>query len=197
MARESDLHRHSPSERADLFEASSASATEYETQELLTALVRSFKPERILETGSSSGHGTIALARGCLVNGFGRVTTIDLSPQSVKEALERTRRKGLDSFVETVCAHSVEWLRIYDGPGFGFAFLDSDLASRVLELRILKDRRLALGPVLVHDTSRLRAAGGVEDRPDFPRELDALGLPCVENPLSRGWRLFDLRPPGA
>jgi hypothetical protein len=50
---------------------------------------------------------------------------------------------------------------------------------------------MARGPVFVHDTSRLRAEGGERDYPPFPQELDALNMPYVENPYSRGWRLYD------
>lgn len=170
-------------------------SSEEETLEILYALVRSTKPELVLETGTWKGHGTAAMARGCWKNGFGKVITVDYEESMRRELDERAKEAPfpLMERVEFVHSHTLDFLRAYGGPAFGFAFLDSDPGSRVEELHILRDRKLALGLVMIHDTSRNRA-GSHPDDPGFPSRLDALGIPSAENWLSRGWRLFDLRP---
>jgi predicted O-methyltransferase YrrM len=188
MKQESAIHPHHPAERAELFSAHDNGSIEVEYGDLLTALVRAWKPEQILETGTYRGIGARYLAEGCVANGFGRVVTLECIPRQAEEA--RTALAELP--VEVVCADSVAWLREYDGPPFQFAFLDSALGARVSELRLLRDRRLLDGIAFVHDTSRLRAAGGMPDRPNFTAQLDELGLGGIECPWSRGWRIFQM-----
>jgi len=195
MISENIAHPHCPEERAHLFSAVDGASTEEETQEVLYSLVRSFKPEWVLETGTHFGYGTIMLAKGCRANGMGKVISLEKDEKYVKSAGENIRKAGVSEYVDIVKEKSVEWMKKYDGPSFGFVFLDSDLESRIEELKILKSRKLAMGPVLVHDTSRLRSNGGHRDHPDFPDKLDELGFPSVENPFARGWRLFDLHRP--
>ncbi len=186
--RESDLHPHCPAERAHLFTAADAGTVEDETAELLAAIVRCFKPEWVLETGAYRGGGASVLADACRRNGVGRVITLECDP--VHAAAARRRLEGVGG-VEIVEADATTWLRRYDGPPFGLIVLDTDLSCRAEELRVIRNRGLALGPVFVHDASRLRYET-FPDAPGFPAALDALGLPSVENHLSRGWRLFDL-----
>ena len=194
MPIESDIHPHIPEERSHLFQAADLCSSEEETLELLFALVRSTKPELILETGTWKGFATAAMAKACWKNGFGKVVTIDYD-ESMRKALEERAAEVEYPFwqhVEFVHSHTLPYLYHYDGPSFGFAFLDSDPGSRVEELRMLRDKKLALGLVMVHDTSRHRA-GSHPDDPGFPTRLDDLKIPSVENWLSRGWRLFDLK----
>ncbi len=184
------LHPHHPDERADLFAAEDGGGVEDEFRALLVGLIRSFKPKLILETGTYLGSLTRTLADACRLNGFGTVITVEADRERVAVARKHLSR-GSD--VQLVHARSDEWLSIYDGPPFNLVVLDSDLRARVKEFTLICDRHLAPGaPVFVHDTSRLRAAGGMADWPDYPSALDALGLPSLECPLSRGWRLFQM-----
>lgn len=187
--RESEVHPHHPDERAHLYHAEDGTGSEDETLSLLTALVYSFKPGLILETGTHLGAGTRALALGCQQNGFGRVISIDRDPEKLKVA--RSRLEDLGCSIELILSDSRSFLKTTDYT-FHFAFLDSDLPARIEEMKILRERGLLRGPVLIHDTSRLRSTT-FPDAPDFPRDLDLLDLPSVENRFSRGWRLFDLR----
>lgn len=186
---ESEIQKHCAAARGHLYSGWDSYTVERETAELLTALVRSFKPELILETGSYHGRSTRFLADACRRNGVGRVVTLEANADCAAEA-----SRYLRDFpeVQVVQSDSLAWLREYSGPPFGLVFLDSDRYTRVEELRLLRERGLALGPVLVHDTSRHRGEAGYEDDLEFPARLDALGLPSLENPFARGWRLFDL-----
>lgn len=65
----------------------------------LTALVQFLKPQLILETGTYYGTSAIALARGCVANGFGYVHTLEIDGDRVKEANRRITKAGLGEWV--------------------------------------------------------------------------------------------------
>jgi predicted O-methyltransferase YrrM len=46
------------------------------------ALVRAFKPQHVVETGTDKGLGAVVLAAALLRNGSGRLTTIDVNPHA-------------------------------------------------------------------------------------------------------------------
>jgi Methyltransferase domain len=46
------------------------------------ALVRALRPDHVVETGTDKGHGSVVLAAALLRNGHGRLTTIDIHPDS-------------------------------------------------------------------------------------------------------------------
>lgn len=46
------------------------------------ALVRVLRPDHVVETGTDKGHGSVVLAAALLRNGRGRLTTIDIHPDS-------------------------------------------------------------------------------------------------------------------
>jgi predicted O-methyltransferase YrrM len=46
------------------------------------ALVRALEPEQVIETGTDKGLGSVVLAAALLRNGHGRLTTIDVNPES-------------------------------------------------------------------------------------------------------------------
>jgi predicted O-methyltransferase YrrM/ADP-heptose:LPS heptosyltransferase len=186
---EPTVHPHHPDERAELYRAYDGGSIEVEHGEFLQGLVRAFKPERILETGTFNGIAARLLAQACRRNGFGRVVSLERDKQHAHDAAFALRDCPEVEVVET---DALAWLRAYDGPPFGLVVLDTDVSVRAEELRLLRERGLAIGPVFCHDTSRLRAAGGQADCPEYPTMLDALGLPGLECPYSRGWRLFDL-----
>lgn len=189
--RESFVHPHHPLEKADLFDAVDGTTIEVEFGSMLKALVRCYKPKLILETGTYNGETTCLLADACQENGFGKVVSLEINGERRDNAAVYLEKRGVLN-AEVIRTESVPWIEKYDGPAFGFAFLDSDQSVKAKELKLLKEGKKA-DFALVHDTSRLRYAGGMRDSEGFPESLDALGYPSVECPLSRGWRLFDLR----
>lgn len=46
------------------------------------ALVRALRPERVIETGTDKGLGSVVIAAALLRNGTGRLSTLDLNPES-------------------------------------------------------------------------------------------------------------------
>ena len=186
---ETSVHAHHPKEMAHLYSAYDGGTIELEFGQLLESLIVSWKPKNILETGTWLGHGARFLANACRKNGFGNVTTIEM-----REDLVINARKELADFPEVKIIHSesMAWLHAYQGPPFDFAVLDSDLMVRIEELRFLRSRKLLNGLAFVHDSSRWRAAGGQADAPQYPAALDSLGIPYIECPFSRGFRIFQL-----
>lgn len=160
---ESAVHAHSPRQKGDLFSAWDSGSTEVEYLNVLTALVCAMKPDLVLETGTYRGWGTIALARGCVLNTFGRVITLDRM-----DCLGLVQMRMLDAgvhqdTVSIVRTETVDWLRQRaeyrrlhpECPRFGFAFLDSDHSVRAQELAILLDNDL-MEPdccICIHDSS--------------------------------------------
>jgi predicted O-methyltransferase YrrM len=191
VSKESDVLPHHPDERAELFSANDGVSSEHETCRFLFALVRSFKPEVVLETGCHKGLATVQMAEACEKNGLGKVIAVDLYHEWIEATSVVVHGRKLDRYVEYHQEDSVAYIRRYDGPPFGLVFLDSDPMVRVREMHLLRKRKLAMGPVLVHDTSRLRIEGGQNSDPRYIGGLDQLDIPYVENPFARGWRLYD------
>jgi predicted O-methyltransferase YrrM len=70
------------------------------------ALVRALGPERVVETGTDKGLGSVVLASALLRNGHGRLTTIDTNPDSGYLVAGRYA-----SVIDRVIGDSVEELR--------------------------------------------------------------------------------------
>ena len=200
LHRESDIHPHVPSERAELFEAENSGATEKEYLSLLRALIAVSKPSLVLETGAWTGAGTHWLADGLYDNGFGRLISVERDTNACAAVARRLGEAGFEN-VDIANCDSIDYLTNYHGKPFDFAFLDSHLPTRADELRVLLERNL-LRPgalVAIHDTSRVREfPQGVRD-PDsveFFRRLqaipnfDAHHVEIIEFPLSRGLLLI-------
>ncbi|MBV6459381.1 MAG: hypothetical protein HONBIEJF_02529 [Fimbriimonadaceae bacterium] len=195
---ESDVHPHSPVERAHLFHSFDGGSTEIEVLTFLNALVLLFKPTTLLETGSGQGYGTIALAAAIKENGFGKLQSLEFDSNTAREALAKLQRfdDKLLPLVDIHVGESLDFLSGYDGPPFDFAFFDSDLKIRHREFEILKFRdKLRPGAVCVfHDTSRHRGEYLHDFNAEMIMHLDVASnsLERLESNLSRGVRLIRL-----
>jgi predicted O-methyltransferase YrrM len=195
---ENDAHPHVPEERADLFRCYDGGSTEVEYLELLAALVRCWKPETVLETGTWNGHGTVAIAQALKTNGLGRLVSVDSNRARVDRVQTRLQSTDLNNTL-IVESHSLDYLRA-TSERFDFAFLDSDLEIRVEELEVCRDRGLLLPNALVaiHDTSRRRTLKNGAPDPASLKFHAALRRFCVaespkgiiECPYSRGLLLI-------
>lgn len=119
--------------------------TEIETVALVFGFVRALKPGLVVETGSNVGVVSQAIAQALAANGFGMLYTCDTEQKFVEAARERVGKRhavylgtGLD-LVQTVSA-DLYWI-------------DSSEASRVEELRWLREHGKKGAVVLAHDTS--------------------------------------------
>lgn len=155
LRRESDIHLHSPEERADLFLAADSVSTEVEILNFLHASICLLKPKSVLETGIGQGLGTIALASACRDNGFGHVHSIDIDPRACARVSRAIRAHGLSQFSTQHCSDSLAFLRETDLT-FDFALFDSLPALRFEEYRLCRERHILHGTAAFHDTSPYR-----------------------------------------
>lgn len=187
--KESEVHPHVPSERADLFTVADCTATENEYLELLYALIRVQKPKLALETGSYTGCGTVAIGTALKENGLGELVSLETNACLVDQVAVKC--KGLP--VGVAHCDSISYLNGHDRQ-FDFAFLDSHLPTRADELRLLIERKL-LAPgalVVIHDTSSVREMPAGRRDPEsveFYRKFHRLH--DRQNPEDRASRLID------
>src|ERR1700691_5709664 len=116
---------------------------------LLYNLVRSARPDTVVEFGTSFGISTIYLAAAVTDNGAGRVLGTELSPRKVAAAGANLREAGVDGPVTILPGDALETLADLPGP-VGLALLDGwkDLCLPVLRLL---EPRLAPGALVVAD----------------------------------------------
>lgn len=182
---ESDLHPHAPDERAGLFHAADGGGTEWEYLNLLFALVVAMKPAHIIETGTATGYGTLALAAALQANGMGRIVTVDTG--ECHPARDLVERFGLTPFVRFVQEEAFTHCATTDDT-YDFGFFDSDVSCRHRECAVLMRRKRISGMAAFHDASPLRFAHGsnfemiewIERHPHFLL------------PLSRGFALLKI-----
>jgi predicted O-methyltransferase YrrM len=102
---------------SDIFKIS-ASSGKYGT--LLYRLVNYYKPQTILELGTSLGSGTLAMSAG---NQNSQVHTVEACPQTLAVAREQFEYHGLKNIV-THQATFLDFLSSYAGPAFDLVFID-------------------------------------------------------------------------
>lgn len=152
---EADVHPHVTEEKANLFEAADGGSTEYEVLNWIYSTIRALKPGSVLETGAWEGLGTVALAKACKLNGFGKVHSLEFSlPACVR----------LHTVLEE--EHLLKWAEIHEGDSleflkntnlrFDIGFFDSDSKIRAEECRICLERGILNKIAVFHDTSPYR-----------------------------------------
>ena len=160
MRNEADLHPHVPEEKAQLFTALDGGSTENEYLELLTALVRVQKPERVLETGCYLGVGTAAIAKGLRANGFGKLHSVDFNKEWLNRTSERLVQENLTQWVDLHEGDSIKFIKSHDPiwDSYDMTFFDSDLPMRMDEFIACLDHGILKPGALAtfHDTSILR-----------------------------------------
>src|SRR5262245_13388869 len=119
-----------------------------DTGRLLWILVRTSAATRILEVGTSNAYSTIWLADAARETG-GRVTTLELDADKIRQARENLARAGLADRVEIVQGRAADSLRAL-GDTFDLVFLDADRANYITYLELIL-ARLRPGGILVAD----------------------------------------------
>jgi predicted O-methyltransferase YrrM len=152
---EANAHPHVPEERAELFIGYNTGSTEMEVLNWLYATILLLKPQHIVETGAADGLGTIALARACKANGFGRVHSIEIDTEVCGRAKLLLKQAELDQWVEYHCQDSRQFLS-ETKVNFDFGFFDSLCELRAQECAICMERGILHGPAIFHDTSPYR-----------------------------------------
>jgi predicted O-methyltransferase YrrM len=122
---------------------------EVEVGEFLHGLVRLVKPRLCLETGTYVGDSAEQIGKALLKNGFGRLLTCDVDPETVKAA--SIRLQGLPvTVMESQGKVLIQSVSLTD---IDFVFIDSGIQPvRLEELELLGNHNVApLGIVAMHD----------------------------------------------
>ncbi|HVX59975.1 MAG TPA: class I SAM-dependent methyltransferase [Pirellulales bacterium] len=154
--KESEIHPHIASERADLFDAFNGGTTELEVLNWLHSTIMALKPDAVLETGAADGVGTIALASACRNNGFGMVHSIELDEGRCQELERKLREAKLIEFVRIHHADSLSFLQRNKELVFDIGFYDSMCEIRAEEFRACLDHGTIRKLAVFHDTAPTR-----------------------------------------
>jgi predicted O-methyltransferase YrrM len=138
----------SAAERADAYQEAYLPISA-QAGDLLYALVRSSRPQTVVEFGTSFGISTLYLAAAVTDNGIGHVLTTELSATKIAAARVNLRQAGLDAPVTILAGDARQTLADAPAP-IGFVLLDGwkDLCLPVL--RLLEDK-LAPGALVLAD----------------------------------------------
>jgi prolipoprotein diacylglyceryl transferase len=125
-------------------------SAEVEVLDFLKDLVKTVKPQLVVETGTFTALSTIKLAEGLRENGSGKLITIEYDAKVFAKAKERVQASGVAGWIEMRNASSLETV----APGeIDLLFCDSDLAIREQEVRHFLPQMSANGLILMHDAS--------------------------------------------
>ena len=123
---------------------------EVEVLDFLEQLVKTVKPQLIVETGTFSGLSTLRLARGLQANGCGRVITCEYDSKVYAAATQRFASSGLGKWIEARNESSMD-MKV-DG-SIDMLFCDSDAPLREVEVRRFLPQVSEWGLILMHDAS--------------------------------------------
>jgi prolipoprotein diacylglyceryl transferase len=146
-----EYHRATPEcpnpERWSMYDSMTA---EVEVLEFLRCLVRTLKPQTIVETGTFMGISTLWIAEGLKANGFGKVITCEYDSAVFAKAKDRINRSGLAEWIDCRNESSLE-IRIQGN--IDLLFSDSDPPMREREVRRFLPQMNPNGLILMHDAS--------------------------------------------
>jgi prolipoprotein diacylglyceryl transferase len=134
-------------ERWHMYDSMSA---EVEVLDFLQQLVKTVKPELIVETGTFSGLSTLRFAEGLKANGFGRVITCEYDAKIFAAAKQRFSSSDLGKWIEARNESSLE-MKV-EGT-IDMLFCDSDTPLREREVRRFLPQMNASGLILMHDAN--------------------------------------------
>ena len=123
---------------------------EVEVLEFLRSLVRTIKPQLVVETGTFMGISTLWIAEGLKANGFGKVVTCEYDPKVFARAEERFAGSGLTEWIE---ARNESSLDTKINSTIDLFFSDSDPPLREREVRRFLPQMSPNGLILMHDAS--------------------------------------------
>jgi len=124
--------------------------------EFLNLLVKLTSAKNVLEVGTSNGYSAIWIALGLEETG-GKLTTIEIDPQRVKEAKENLGQVGLADRVTFLEGDAHQVCRTLEGP-FDLIFLDADKGNEMDYFNTLFPKLQPGGVLLVHNAIRFKDA---------------------------------------
>lgn len=133
-----------------LWQCFDSQTAEVEILEFLYALVRTLKPQLIVETGSHHGISACYMAKGLRDNGRGKLVTCEVEYRWVRQTRAMIAKSGLEDFAECREQSSLE-LGIDED--IDLLFLDSEPSLRVAELEYFWQRLTPQSLVVIHDVN--------------------------------------------
>ena len=130
---------------------------------MLRILVESARAKRGVEVGSANGFGAINMGIGFERTG-GRLYTLEIDPQMMKECRENLQKVGLENTVTCMEGDALKTLPQLEGE-FDFAFLDARKEDYLKYLKLLEPK-LKPGAVIVADNV-IRSADEMKDFLDY------------------------------
>lgn len=134
-------------ERWSMYDSMTA---EVEVLEFLRCLVRTLKPQVVVETGTFMGISTLWIAEGLKANGFGRIVTCEYDAKVFAKARERFAGSGLADWID---ARNESSLETKISGTIDLLFSDSDPPLREQEVRRFLPQMNPNGVILMHDAS--------------------------------------------
>lgn len=146
-----EYHRATPEcpnpERWKMYDSMTA---EVEVLEFLKQLVKTVKPNLIVETGTFMGISTLWIAEALKENGFGKIITCEFDPKVYAKAKERIDASGLGEWID---ARNESSLEMKVNGTVDMLFSDSDPPLREAEVRRFLPQMNPTGLILMHDAS--------------------------------------------
>jgi len=139
------------SDNTGKFSMADDGGVEVESGEFLYGLVRILKADRILETGTYTGISSMYMGQALKDNGFGQVTTLEVSPVHKERAEKLWNQVGVAPFVTCELIASLDY---QTEQRFDFIFLDSEPEFRFKELVKFYDNLKSGGYFFIHDLHR-------------------------------------------
>ena len=198
-------HPHVPGENAQLFSSISFEGTEIEYLDLLYGLIRTWKPFRVLETGTRSGLSAAALGLAVKDNTqsghSSHVDTLEISEVWANSAKSFLTECELSGIVTVHKGDSLDLIYHFnEEEPFDFVYFDSSRRTRLLEFETLNKRKLLKPSCLLvfHDTSPLRSQSILSEvklQSEYLagiRSIEAVSKQRFDFALSRGLTMFEL-----
>jgi len=116
-------------------------ATESEVFDLLFGMVRSVKPENVLEIGTFEGDTAVAMAKALKENGNGHLTTLDIKDYQQENVIEdaglsdwvKCIKSNPNEYIDTIPSSSVDFIFIDDGHSYPEVIRDLENAHRLIK----------------------------------------------------------------
>ncbi len=136
------------SDNTGKFSMADDGGVEVESGEFLYGLVRILKADNILETGTYTGISSMYMAQALKDNGFGQITTLEVSPIHKERAEKLWNQVGVAPFVDCELIASLDYKT---ERRFDLLFLDSEPEYRFKELIKFYPNLKDGGFILIHD----------------------------------------------
>lgn len=156
-------------------------AVEVEVGELLHGIVRTLKPDVIVETGTHKGFSALMMAKALQQNGNGHLHTVDMTDHGVKALFERFKVSSVATFHQKMSVDLIKSMP--KDRKIDFLWLDADHS----EESVIAEVNAAL-PLIKHGSYI-----GFHDALIDPREDSAVKKVRAQHPAWEYIRFFSAR----